>query len=89
MSDQTSGPWHINDGSNYYDERHRICNKDGDSIAIICNDEDANLIAAAPDLLEACEAALGCDTEMEGVDSNLPKWLKEQLQAAIKKARVE
>lgn len=41
------------------------------------------------ELLEACEAALGCDTEMEGVDSNFPKWLKEQLQAAIKKARAE
>ena len=41
------------------------------------------------ELLEALEAALGCDAEMEGVDSNLPKWLKEQLQSAIKKARGE
>ena len=48
---------------------------------------NATLRAAATDLLEACEAALGMDTEMEGVDSPMPNWLKQQLQAAIAKAR--
>ena len=50
---------------------------------------NARLIAAAPDLLEACEAALGFVEELEqrGIVADWSR--KDQLRAAIDKARGE
>lgn len=58
MSGHTKGPWTVGTDSVVYDERHRdpICD------AAFRSDEvslaNANLIAAAPDLLEALDYAL-------------------------------
>ena len=49
---------------------------------------NANLILAAPDLLEACEAALENDEISEGFGArNMEEDLRNQLRAAIAKAR--
>ena len=55
MSKHTPGPWHI------FERLHRIfvCDALGEQIAIVSQRENkiasARLIAAAPELLEACE----------------------------------
>lgn len=66
MSGHTPGPW-VHDGKcGVFDERKRdpICNTD-----YCCQQEDkanANLIAAAPDLLGALESALTILTDSVG-----------------------
>ncbi len=52
------------------------------------DEDDAHLIAAAPELLEACEEALENDIASEGENaSNMYPSLRQKLRAAIKKAR--
>ena len=51
---------------------------------------NANLIAAAPELYEACEQALVNDIAAEGENaSNMFPALRKKLEAALKKARGE
>ena len=96
MSSFTPGPWRINEGRKYYDELHRIC-KDGNSmIATVVSIADASLIAAAPDLLEACEAMLKISNESEPF-TDAGMWehklkrreIEDRARAVIKKARGE
>ena len=51
MSKHTPGPW----VPEIYGERNYVVGPDDKSVASITRKEDANLIAAAPDLLEALE----------------------------------
>jgi len=62
----TPGPWHIN-GVGQNDYRIGICSDNEDVAEVVCVDvckesrkekSNARLIAAAPDLLAACEQAL-------------------------------
>ncbi len=62
MSKHTSGPWtweYSNDtgpNDDYFIEFFEIRSQDGIKIAEVAEQEDARLIAAAPDLLEALES---------------------------------
>ena len=78
MSKHTKGPWEVDNGN-----KHRcdhIVAKDGNYIAVIYtgNIADAQLIAAAPDLLQACQDML----KDYGYDSSI----REQLTEVINKA---
>ena len=53
MGSHTPGPWEL--GGAF---RTNVLDSSGHQIAAVCLDRDALLIAAAPELLEACEAAL-------------------------------
>lgn len=48
------------------------------------NEYDAALMAAAPELLKACELALGALVTVKSYD-----WLRENIQSVIKKAKGE
>jgi len=91
----TPGPWHIweNDPkiSNSKDYHARISGKDGFCLAIAYGqtyeeaEANALLIAAAPDLLEACKAAmLWIDETFDPIDFPTETVIK--LEQAIKKA---
>ena len=91
MSKHTPGPWLSNTDDRYVREE-----RSGATIALVCDDDghcdaehrhampigaNASLIAAAPDLLAACERALAnIETNGGGAD------LADQLRAAIAKA---
>jgi hypothetical protein len=87
----TPGPWkhetHDEEGFfRFYD----IVTESGRILGTIDDDDDARLIAAAPELLEACEEALGNDVACECENaSNMYPSLRQKLQAAIRKARGE
>lgn len=60
MSKHTKGPWKFGDET---ESSTSICGDDGRQVAVAYDGKmgeqpNATLIAAAPDLLEACEAAL-------------------------------
>jgi len=89
MSAHTPGPWHTFSAQNW---GHRwptfVVSADGDNVAVVCSRRDdhqeqpnAALLAAAPDLLAACEDV--CDfLRAHGYDTCL-------VDAAIRKARGE
>lgn len=92
----TPGPWEWDEPSNWYGTAARVMVREPygkiaqvqlsgwkpRSMAIA----NARLIAAAPDLLAACEAALeACELEMQFILDN--NKLRETLQAAIAKAK--
>lgn len=87
-SKSTPGPWQV-----YKDQilgrvikYFVVYSKTGEQpivIGDVSNEADARLIAAAPELLEACEAALGLADAMSEGD------LYDQLKAAIAKAKGE
>ncbi len=92
----TPGPWRIGAGGQD-DGKRNLCpttpmrvvevqtnHRHGYWSSIWCvNPEDARLIAAAPDLLEACKAALENLSECDGRQR---QWACEQIEAAIAKA---
>ena len=57
MNEPTPGPWHLADDGDIWADR-----PDGPFVIARCEDLDADayLIAAAPNLLAACEAFLAC-----------------------------
>lgn len=86
MSKHTPGPWSR-------DKNDSLCSPDGRQVYVWNSglgnsyrseetDANARLIAAAPELLEACEAA-----EWNSLD--LPEHVRIKLQAAIAKAKGE
>lgn len=94
----TPGPWHVIDhalpGINYEDRMivddcgNRIALVRGDGVAASIREANARIIAAAPDLLEACEAAL-CVHDVFST-ATTPRLLPEVadiLRAAIAKAK--
>jgi hypothetical protein len=82
MSEHTPGPWTAKrmpcqlDTHTYNSE---VIAADGTEVATILKEPDARLMAAAPDLLAACECLLASDRE----------FYREMARAAIKKARGE
>lgn len=83
----TPGPWSFRTNPNYSLDFF------GGGTALICNvrianqDANARLIAAAPELLEACIEALENDESCEGFNAaNMDQALREKLRAAIAKA---
>jgi len=81
----TKGNWRANSGVIYVEETDAsVCYVasygEDDNEA----EDNARLIAAAPDLLEACEAI--CE-ELPGGTLDLPYQIWDQLQAAIAKAK--
>lgn len=92
----TPGPWRINEGRKYYDELHRVCKDGNGMIATVVNITDAELIAAAPDLLEALESMLQCASEGEPfTDAGMWEYkmrkheVEQKARAAIAKAKGE
>lgn len=85
----TPGPWHVDDDDG------TILSEDGSEVfASHCSGDwhyiaalpaDRRLIAAAPDLLAACEAALQA---MDAIDVGT-SWISDALRAAIAKAKGE
>ena len=79
MMEHAPGPWTVEEGYYVVDvdgfeiADTRNCGVDGDIQAI------AHLIAAAPELLEACKLA-------EDNSLDLPKFVRDTLEAAIAKA---
>ena len=103
MSKHTPGPWSLVRGG-YVGIRQTV-NASIGVVAILAehdigsaeweqDDENANLIASAPDLLAACEAAVGV-FDTFGVLATTPVWMEARqaalakLRAAIAKARKE
>ena len=94
----TPGPWIASDQSRHgcdYRDRH-IMDDSGDILATVHavrttaagRDANARLIAAAPDLLAACEAALSELEALRGVDEGFPQGETAQaLRSAIAKAK--
>ena len=85
MSKHTPGPWQVVGSPHYLPEvwtaDDQIC------IADRIYNGNANLIAAAPDLLAACKAALANDEESAGFcGRNMDDGLRKQLCDAITKA---
>lgn len=96
-TEHTPGPWEIRYGNGIdmqiVSEQGSICRLDGYSHSVELMDENeekeranARLIAAAPDLLEVCEAALMVG-EIQFETCVLSKSVKERLIAAINKAK--
>lgn len=84
MSGHTPGPWLTNGTAGH--EKHgqwSVYAESGKTIAIVYDGErDANLIAAAPQLLEACQRLVSfADGKVSHVD-----WAVENARAAIAKA---
>jgi hypothetical protein len=97
MSEFTKGPWRQGNVVELLLNRkcREIISDDG-KIGLVYgiidqdNKANANLIAAAPELYEACEEALANDIAAEGEGaSNMFLALREKLEAALKKARGE
>jgi hypothetical protein len=84
MSEFTPGPWEVH-------PLHKLAVRHPKyECWIPQNEADANLIAAAPELYEACEQALVNDIAAEGENaSNMFPALRKKLEAALKKARGE
>jgi hypothetical protein len=57
MSEHTPGPWQLR-GFNIYDNNKRLVANAGGEYKMDVDRANAKLIAAAPDLLRACEAML-------------------------------
>lgn len=81
MTTHTPGPWHVSNGVQIRSAKHQIAKvwsmRGGEGNA------NARLIAAAPDLLEACHVALAEVSAPTGQ----PSWASElRLRAAIKLA---
>lgn len=104
MGNHTPGPWMVLDTRYKGVEcitiapRHTpqaLCRVRNDVTGMPLNDEDvanANLIAAAPELLAACIAALVNDEVQEAFgpsNRNMDDELREKLKAAIAKAKGE
>lgn len=89
----TQGPWTINKADvlkiKIYAAGDHLCDLtplDECTSAFELNEDNANLIAAAPDLLEALESVLN-ETPVETIELHPVKWVK--IRAAIAKARVQ
>jgi hypothetical protein len=97
MSEFTPGPWRKGDvGEIMLNNKYREIISDDGKIGLVYgiidqdNKANANLIAAAPELYEACEEALVNDIAAEGENaSNMSPALRKKLEAALKKARGE
>jgi hypothetical protein len=97
MSEFTPGPWRKGDvGEIMLNNKYREIISDDGKIGLVYgiidqdNKANANLIAAAPELYEACEEALVNDIAAEGENaSNMFPALRKKLAAALKKARGE
>lgn len=99
MSKHTPGPWSYWSGYNPFDKIEAQVTAEGGDIVIASynhliaeGEANARLMAAAPDLLEACEALkreiILSDVDMDYIDSHFKPWL-EKAAAAIAKARGE
>lgn len=58
MSNHTQGPWEVSYRETILDESMRAVGSATKLVAMVKYDDDARLIAAAPELLEACRFAL-------------------------------
>ena len=79
----TPGPWTISGWAIRMSGGHKLANFD-----MMPDKANARLIAAAPELLEACEATLDALTELIGADYDLTGE-QAKLRAAIAKAKGE
>lgn len=85
----TPGPWHINGNSGWSDackDRGNVfecCLRTGTHIADDQNEVNARLIAAAPDLLAACEAEIARHDREDAVSDDE----HDALRTAIAKAK--
>lgn len=92
----TSGPWHIEHEYNIFSEHQRLVASAGGYTTnadngehVIENMANARLIAAAPELLEACRAAV---ERFEDIDADYDIWsygTVNELKAAIAKVEGE
>jgi hypothetical protein len=86
MPKWTPGPWI---GQNTNSEQGLIyAERDGRNVAVSYDKKDTSLIAAAPDLYEACEMALNtleAEGDLQGAKDFYPKTIK-SLKNAIAKA---
>lgn len=99
MSKHTPGPWSYWSGYNPYDKIEAQVTAEGGDIVIASynhliaeGEANAQLMSAAPDLLEACEALkreiILSDVDMAYIDSHFKPWL-DKAASAIAKARGE
>ena len=87
MSKHTPGPWTYHMNENYARIYLRGSGRiypalGGDSLQGYCGEANARLIAAAPDLLEACKVALGIigfGAEHDQISAAIAKATGEQL----------
>ena len=91
MSEHTPGPWEFKPAREDY---RRVLSPDINAggnwhVAIVqSSNADARLIAAAPDLLAACEYALDAMSGPDGPEPTMAeKMAMDRLRAAIEKAR--
>ncbi len=84
MSNYTPGPWKINRSLGFIanDERRTVVCWIPAPASSPLVEEDARLIAAAPELLEACRAAL----ELSEIENSLTSKVENLLRAAVTKA---
>ena len=87
MTEHTLGPWNIHkqewDGAN---NMHAILRDDGDFIGEACGLANAQLIAAAPDLLEALKMIIMDDNAMDALWQHFDSMEMDKISAAIAKA---
>ena len=94
-AEHTPGPWEISRDAvpEGYTQNTVYAERDGERVATAFrNEANARLIAAAPDLLEACKAALDAwhakDSNFEReLNKGTPEWLS-SVRTAIAKAEV-
>lgn len=90
MSKHTPGPWRFTSRPHDGNYMRIHCSSDpneGDNLRGYCGEANARLIAAAPDLLEACKAMLACCYDLERNDETIAA--VETTRAAIAKATGE
>lgn len=95
MSNHTPGPWEYGRTSSDDDRFDIYQAQTGWTIArtvnnshVDCRPANAKLIAAAPDLLSACETALKVVSEIADIESGCQAgWAHKQLWEAIQKAK--
>ena len=85
MTQHTPGPWHVENFHGSWDVTHGPADDASERFSVLetLSEENARLIAAAPDLLAACKEALGYEYGQPGLG-----WRQriDLLEAAIAKA---
>ena len=81
----TPGPWEVRRGIKQWTVDYLACGKFKRNIAHVWDDEDARLIAAAPDMLAMLEELQECAYYWSEYD--VPLGIVERLDEVIRKAR--